>query len=117
MIDWKRVDELRGEIGPEDFNEVVALFLEEVESVMVRLDTRPDPATYGADLHFLKGSALNLGFTGFGAQCQIGERLANSGKQDSVDIVGILAAYAKSKDTFMERVAEYGLDVGSAQTG
>ena len=33
MIDWKRVRELRDEIGEEDFSEVVDLFLEEVEEV------------------------------------------------------------------------------------
>ncbi|WP_442970022.1 hypothetical protein [Roseovarius sp. ZX-A-9] len=32
MIDWSRVAELRSEIGAEDFDEVVELFLEEVEA-------------------------------------------------------------------------------------
>ena len=30
MIDWQRVNELRDEVGAEDFEEVVDLFLEEV---------------------------------------------------------------------------------------
>ena len=31
MIDWARVSELRDEVGPEDFEEVLHLFLEEVD--------------------------------------------------------------------------------------
>ena len=31
MIDWSRVEELRDKIGAEDFDEVVELFLSEVE--------------------------------------------------------------------------------------
>ena len=34
MIDWSRVNELRDEVGAEDFEEVVELFLEEVEEVI-----------------------------------------------------------------------------------
>lgn len=32
MIDWTRVDELRDEIGTDCFDEVVELFIEEVET-------------------------------------------------------------------------------------
>lgn len=42
MINWKRVNELRDEIGPEDFAEVVELFLEEVEQVIDKLREAPD---------------------------------------------------------------------------
>ena len=55
MISWERVNELRNEIGAEDFQEVVELFLEEVEEVIERLRQTPDPTSYEADLHFLKG--------------------------------------------------------------
>ena len=38
MIDWARVSELRDEVGPEDFEEVLHLFLEEVEDVVLCMD-------------------------------------------------------------------------------
>ena len=36
MIDWARVDELRAEIGAEDFAEVAALFFDEADSLLSR---------------------------------------------------------------------------------
>jgi histidine phosphotransfer protein HptB len=104
MIDWTRVDELRNEIGQEEFLEVVELFLCEVEEVIGRLRTRPDPSRYAEDLHFLKGSALNLGFDAFGALCQEGERAVASG--GSVDIAATLRLYEASKIEFLRGRSE-----------
>ena len=39
MIDWTRVSELRDEVGAEDFDEVVELFLEEVDEAIKILRT------------------------------------------------------------------------------
>jgi HPt (histidine-containing phosphotransfer) domain-containing protein len=69
MINWDRVNELRREVGDEDFAEVVTIFLDEVEEVLGRMRTASSAELYRADLHFLKGSALNLGFRGLGALC------------------------------------------------
>ena len=104
MIDWDRVSELRSEIGDDGFEEVVELFLDEVESVVMRLGSAPNPATYEEDLHFLKGSAWNLGFADFGALCQDGERKAAQGRQDEIDIGAVLDCYGKSKAQFMAEV-------------
>ena len=41
MIDWTRVDELRNEVGNDDFLEVAELFLEEVDEVISRLTDAP----------------------------------------------------------------------------
>ena len=62
MIDWERVADLRDEIGADDFAEVVDMFLRK-RTRRSRGCARagPDP-TLEAELHFLKGSALNLGF-------------------------------------------------------
>ncbi|WP_343080390.1 Hpt domain-containing protein [Ostreiculturibacter nitratireducens] len=108
MIDWKRVEELRDEIGEEGFAEVVELFLDEVETVVMRLRSEPSTEHYEEDLHFLKGSAWNLGFAAFGALCQGGERTAAAGRARSVDIREILDCYGRSKAQFMERAADYG---------
>jgi len=104
MIDWKRVDELREEIGAEDFTEVVQLFVEEVEEVMNALRAGPDLARLGGNLHFLKGSALNLGFRALGAQCQQGERDAAAGRAAKVDLHGLIACYDTSKKQFLAGV-------------
>ena len=101
MIDWSRVDELRDEVGAEDFVEVVDLFLEEVEEVMNRLRNAPDPTRYEVDLHFLKGSALNLGFRAFSTLCGDGERAAAKGDTGAVDIGSVIDNYAASKTEFL----------------
>ena len=76
MIDWARVGELRDEIGCEDFAEVVSLFLEEADEVVQRLGACADAKALESALHFLKGSALNLGFERLAQLCQDGERRA-----------------------------------------
>ncbi len=104
MIDWDRVAQLREEVGPDDFGEVVELFLEEVDEATRRLRERPDPGRYEDDLHFLKGSALNLGFASFGALCQAGERQAKEGRALEVDLKPILDCYEASRQEFLEMV-------------
>lgn len=101
MLDWSRIDELRDEIGAEDFGDVVELFLEEVEEVISRLRTNPDREQLEQDLHFLKGSALNLGFSSFSILCQEGERLSCAGQPDLVDIAAIVEEYERSRDRFL----------------
>lgn len=102
MIDWDRVATLRAEVGAESFSEVVALFLEEVDEVVQRFRTAPDPARLEADLHFLKGGALNLGFRRLGALCQIGERRAAEGRAAEVDLAEVVALYAESRRVFLD---------------
>lgn len=105
MIDWERVEELREEVGPEEFPEVVELFLEEVQEVIDRLKSAPDPNNYEQDLHFLKGSALNLGFSVFGELCQAGETAAANGQAQSVDLAPILSCYDASRQSFLSGVS------------
>jgi len=102
MIDWERVAQLRDEVGPEDFAEVVELFLEEVEEVIERLAKAPDPANLRDDMHFLKGSALNLGFAVFGEMCQEGEKRAAAGRAGEIDLAPLLACYEESRRVFLE---------------
>lgn len=104
MIDWNRVAELREEVGPEDFGEVVELFLEEVEGVIARITAPGGAAALEQDMHFLKGSALSLGFQEFSAMCQDGERAAAAGNADQVDIAAIAAKYQASKIEFTSQL-------------
>lgn len=104
MIDWGRVDELREEIGAEDFGEVVDLFLIEVEEVMDRLMAGPDLSKLRDEMHFLKGSSLNLGFRELARLCMEGERAAAKGEPEKVQVAAVIATFAASKTTFMERI-------------
>lgn len=111
MIDWNRVSELADEIGAENLGEVVELFLDEAEHALTRLGP---VATLEADLHFLKGSASNLGFDGFRAVCAEGESMAAAGRPDEVGIGRIVAVYAESKRRFLAGLAQRGLAARSA---
>ena len=101
MIDWTRVRELKDEIGEEDFDEVAEMFIAEVDEVIDRLKAAPDPARYEADLHFIKSSALNLGFSDLSALCQTGERQAAGGSTDEVDLGAVFTTYDASKAAFL----------------
>lgn len=101
MIDWERVRELKDEIGEDDFAEVAELFIGEVEDVMDRLRAQPDAARLEADLHFLKSSALNLGFSRLAALCQDGEHRAASGQSGAIDLAPVFECYAASKAAFL----------------
>lgn len=100
MIDWDRVNELRDEIGADDFAEVVEIFLEEVEEEMAKLTDDADQKDIESTLHFLKGSALNLGFSHFSELCQVSEIAARG--SDPVDIAALRSSYAASKAEFLE---------------
>ena len=102
MIDWDRVESLRQEVGADAFDDIADLFLEEVEPVIERLERAPDPARFEQDLHFLKGSAVNLGFASFGALCQQGERLAATGQAGRIDIAAVIDLYRSSRRVFLD---------------
>ena len=111
MIDWSRVQELRREIGDDGFAEVVELFLDEVETMIGRLAAATTANASAEDMHFLKGSAWNLGFIDFGALCHDGERRAVAGMFEPADLERVMACYATSKAAFLG-----GLTDKSAQT-
>ncbi len=105
MIEWNRLAELRAEIGEDDLADVAALFLEEADEVVARIaDGLPD-ARLEAELHFLKGSALNLGLRALSALCQEGERQAAQGGGANVDLGRIVSVYQASKAAFLGALA------------
>ena len=97
MIDWKRVEELRTEIGLDGFAEVAEMFLEEAEATVQALESGPAPEDLEGQLHFLKGSALNLGLSDLAAICQEGERKAAAGQGAAVDCGQVAAIYHASR--------------------
>ena len=52
MIDWARVSEFHDEVGAEDFDEVVALFLEEVDEAIAALRDLTDLSELEPQCHF-----------------------------------------------------------------
>lgn len=103
MIDWTRVDELRREVGEEDFPEVVEIFLEEVDEVFTRLPESAANESLSEDLHFLKGSAASLGFAGLTALCATGERLCTQGNAAAVSITELKNGYLAEREEFLAR--------------
>ena len=106
MIDWTRITNLREEVGEEDFSEVVEIFIEEVSGMVQNMRAAPSLETLGADLHALKGSALNLGFTTFSELCQAGETAAAHGQAASVPLDPIFKSYDKSKDALLAGLSQ-----------
>lgn len=102
MIDWQQIKQLEEDIGPEDFSDVVILFLEEVDSTVEELKTAPPESAeeLAPVLHFLKGSAYNLGFREFGDYCSDGERLVLEGQGQRVALDNVIRLYTKSKQQF-----------------
>ena len=105
MIDWSRVRDLQDEIGAEDFAAVVEIFLEEVDATVTDLDRDRHACALEAQLHFLKGSALNLGFRHFSVLCQEGETAAARGNAHAIDIDRILESYRASRREFLARLS------------
>ncbi|NCO20685.1 MAG: Hpt domain-containing protein [Rhodobacterales bacterium] len=101
MIDWARITQLRDDIGEDDFDEIVTLFLAEVDEMITRLSNGFDANTLAADLHFLKGSALNLGFRTLASLCQKGESASRAPNTDAELVAQVINAYAKSRATFL----------------
>ena len=105
MIDWNRVRSLNEEVGPDAFPEVVSLFFEEVDEVLARLRSARSltPDQLAADLHMVRGSALNLGFQSLGRLCESAEAEARAGRLASRE--PILRCYALSREAFLAGTA------------
>jgi len=84
MISIERVEELKAEIGAEDFAEIVALFVSESDLIVGRLEAVHEPSEAEELLHALNGSALNLGFETLAGLCAEGQGSA-AGSTDWLD--------------------------------
>jgi HPt (histidine-containing phosphotransfer) domain-containing protein len=101
MIDWDRVAALKEEVGTEDFDEVIELFLMEVDEEIDALNAVPPGVPLQEKLHFLKGSALSLGFSQFSNLCQSGEAALQTDPAAQVDLGAICDSYQSSRETFL----------------
>lgn len=99
-VDWSRITELQQEVGEEAFTEIATVFLEEVDEVIGRLKSKPDPALLAQDMHFLKGCALNLGFSDMASHCQQVETSDSQRPADCQDLTAVILSYETSKAQF-----------------
>lgn len=91
MINWTRVTELYNDFGSDGIEEVLIVFLAEVEEGMQRLATAATPDALQSEFHFLKGAALNMGFDEIAALCGQGEQLAGAGQRSTAEKARVLA--------------------------
>ncbi len=88
-VDWDRLNELRSDIGEEDFADVAMMFVAELHETLDGLDSATAAAS---DFHFLRGSAANLGFNALVRACATAEAACNAG--DPPDVDAVRAAFA-----------------------
>ncbi|QXT39939.1 Hpt domain-containing protein [Gymnodinialimonas ceratoperidinii] len=100
-VDWDRLNDLRADIGEEDFADVALLFVAELQETLHRLT--PQAAT-AADFHFLRGSAANLGFVALVAACTRAEDACNEGA--TPDIRAVADAFASALAEVTPQVPE-----------
>ena len=96
MIDWDRVEELKSEVGEEDFAEIIGMFFEEVEDVLQRL-CQPNSTAQASDLHFVKGSALNIGLAEVSDLCRSMETRLRDNPNAAVDLAKLQGVFRVSK--------------------
>ncbi|NNJ68390.1 MAG: Hpt domain-containing protein [Boseongicola sp.] len=96
MIDWNRIEELKSEVGEDDFAEVVEMFFEEVAEALERLSVY-STETVAKDLHFVKGSALNIGLSRVSELCRAAEAAFREAPDADLNINAIQTAFNNSK--------------------
>ncbi len=107
MIDWDRIAQLRRDIGEDDFDEVIDIFVDEVEGIIDRLRDAASPEQIADDLHSLKGSASNLGFSAVTQACTAGAAQALRDGEGCFDPTELLQTYEVSKAHFLDGIAAH----------
>jgi len=104
-MDWSRIETLRDEIGAEDLPEVVGLFLDEAQETVARIAGGAEGRGLAADLHALKGTALNLGLTELAQLCLRGEAAVAAGQAGAIDRRAIAERFAASAAALRRHLA------------
>ncbi|MBD3679756.1 MAG: Hpt domain-containing protein [Rhodobacteraceae bacterium] len=105
MIDWKRIDELRSQVGPDDLPGLLAEFMTEMEQGLAELSLDEPAPKIAANLHFLRGSALNIGLRQLAALCQNYEDAANRGNPPTGAPERLRASYRTAKSALLQGYA------------
>ena len=104
MIDWDRIGELRAEIGDDDFAEVLDLFFEDVDEVVAKLQSATGQGPLADALHFLKGSAQNIGFVGLAELCLSTENALRGNPASTPDIKCLSEVFAAARNTLLQKL-------------
>ncbi len=96
MINWDRINELTEEVGEDDLSEVLLLFCEEVEEVLEKLPSA-SANEVPAHLHFLKGSAMNIGLESVSQLCKSEEQRITADPSAQPAVEAIQSAYLSAK--------------------
>jgi HPt (histidine-containing phosphotransfer) domain-containing protein len=110
MIDWERVRILHEDLGEEGFAAVVALYFEETDAAFDRLAAAPTARETEQAFHFLRSSALNMGFARLADICARAERQAAAGNATGEDAEAARTAYAAARTEFL---ADLGMKIGN----
>lgn len=102
MIDWARVLQMHEEVGAQEFGPLIALFLAETEARLMHLGA--SPAQFLLDLHFLRGSALTLGFADFADLCLRTEAQLVEGNINQHSRADLAASFAAAKRQFLHEL-------------
>tara|TARA_R110000796_G_scaffold27713_2_gene76267 strand:+ start:4747 stop:5079 length:333 start_codon:yes stop_codon:yes gene_type:complete len=109
VIDWAYVNGLCNDIGRDSFDEIIQVFFEEVEDTLKHLENLPNQIDITEELHFLQGSALNLGFVGFSAECRKRHEILPDNLDELRHTANLLATYKASKIKFLSAINNTGL--------
>lgn len=93
-IDPARTEEMLDLFGVEGFRELLDMFAEETAAVVARLDASGEAVGLAEDLHFLKGSAANLGLLRLATLCAGAEDALRSGRCDRALLARITEGFA-----------------------
>lgn len=105
MIDWQIANDLKQAIGADVFDEVIAVFFAEADDTLTRIMAATTAEDMQNELHFMKGSALNLGFSDMAQLCQRLELRAEAGDTD-LPLAQVQTVYAASREEFSLRRAQ-----------
>ncbi len=100
MICWERVRQLRNDVGEECFREIVDAFLDEMDATTGKLAETTDAIRQRAQFHFLKGNALNLGFSELAGQCASCENATLCAAVSAGEIEEVVASYRNARSMF-----------------
>ena len=90
LIDSSRIDEMIDDFGEEEFCEIVAAFLEDMEAALAQLSivlAADDTEEIGKLLHLVKGCAANLGIVALVELCETTKAGMQKGPGDSASII------------------------------
>ena len=79
MIDLTRLEELRIDFGSDGLQDLMPVFIEEIEGAILKLKTQSGADDIAMTAHFIKGSAANLGLSDLARLCGELETSAEDG--------------------------------------